>query len=203
MSKRVTRIDELARDIPPARDLWPGISAAIEAERIAGAPAQPQARQRYHKRKGMVEPVFSHLRGQQGLNRFRRRGLAKVGLEFRLHIMAYNLARAVVDAVSYTRADLHAIAGLVAGFGLAGHRAEIVVLRAACALAAFEERGSVTDGDVLRVVPMALAHRLGSHETPGIPAVVPDAHDLAVRLEAARGEGSAQVAEKKTAPAIG
>ena len=46
MSKRVTRIDELARDIPPARDLWPGISAAIEAERIAGAPAQPQARRR-------------------------------------------------------------------------------------------------------------------------------------------------------------
>jgi transposase len=69
-------------------------------EGLAEVMAQPQARQRYHKRKGMVEPVFSHLRGQQGLNRFRRRGLAKVGLEFRLHIMAYNLARAVVAVCS-------------------------------------------------------------------------------------------------------
>lgn len=30
--RRVTRLDELARDVPPARDLWPGISAAIAAE---------------------------------------------------------------------------------------------------------------------------------------------------------------------------
>ncbi len=27
--RRVTRLDELARDVPPARDLWPAISAAI------------------------------------------------------------------------------------------------------------------------------------------------------------------------------
>jgi len=31
MNRRVTRIDELARDIPPPRDLWPAISAAIAA----------------------------------------------------------------------------------------------------------------------------------------------------------------------------
>ncbi len=29
MSKRVNRIDELSKDIPPARDLWPSIAAAI------------------------------------------------------------------------------------------------------------------------------------------------------------------------------
>lgn len=43
MNRRVTRIDELARDIPPPRDLWPSISAAIAAEaqssRDAAAPA--------------------------------------------------------------------------------------------------------------------------------------------------------------------
>jgi hypothetical protein len=33
MNRRVTRIDELARDIPPPRDLWPGISAAIQDSR--------------------------------------------------------------------------------------------------------------------------------------------------------------------------
>ena len=29
MSKRVNRIDELSKDIPPTRDLWPAIAAAI------------------------------------------------------------------------------------------------------------------------------------------------------------------------------
>ena len=56
---------------------------------------QPQARERYIKRQAMVEPVFSHLRYRQGLNRFRRKGLTGVRLEFSLHAMAYNLSRAV------------------------------------------------------------------------------------------------------------
>ena len=44
----------------------------------------------------MVEPVFSQLRGRQGLQRFRRNGLSAVRVEFALHAMAYNLGRAVV-----------------------------------------------------------------------------------------------------------
>lgn len=54
-----------------------------------------QARAIFSKRKAMVEPVFSHLREQQGLNRFRRKGLKLVKREFALHVMAYNLSRAV------------------------------------------------------------------------------------------------------------
>jgi hypothetical protein len=50
MNRRLTRIDELARDIPPVRDLWPaiekGIAAAIEAGRATGAPPQPKAGRR-------------------------------------------------------------------------------------------------------------------------------------------------------------
>lgn len=57
--------------------------------------AQPEQRARYVKRQGMVEPVFSQLRGRQGLNRFRRKGLKAVRLEFALHAMAYNLGRAM------------------------------------------------------------------------------------------------------------
>jgi transposase len=56
---------------------------------------QQQARAAFGKRKAMVEPVFSHLRGQQGLSRFRRTGLKAVKREFALHVMAYNLSRAV------------------------------------------------------------------------------------------------------------
>lgn len=56
--------------------------------------SQRPARRRYAKHQAWVEPVFSALRLRQGLNRFRRKGLAKVRLEFRLHVMAYNLSRA-------------------------------------------------------------------------------------------------------------
>ena len=58
--------------------------------------ATPKAQSRYLKRQGMVEPVFGHLRERQGLNRFRRKGLSGVRLEFALHALAYNLSRAVV-----------------------------------------------------------------------------------------------------------
>ncbi len=57
---------------------------------------QAQAQQRYLKRQGMVEPVFSQLKCRQGLRRFRRRGLQAVRCEFALHALAYNLSRAVV-----------------------------------------------------------------------------------------------------------
>lgn len=56
---------------------------------------QPAARARYNKRQGMVEPVFGDLRETQGLRRFRRRGRKKVRAEFVLHVVAYNLRRAL------------------------------------------------------------------------------------------------------------
>ena len=48
----------------------------------------PQARRIFSQRKAIVEPVFSSLRSQQGLNRFRKR-------EFALHVLAHNQSRAV------------------------------------------------------------------------------------------------------------
>ncbi|PAV08422.1 hypothetical protein CBG25_03900, partial [Arsenophonus sp. ENCA] len=57
--------------------------------------ATPESKKILNQRKSMVEPVFSALRGIQGLERFRRKGLLAVKLEFTLHAMAYNLSRAV------------------------------------------------------------------------------------------------------------
>jgi hypothetical protein len=37
MTRSIKRLDELARSVPPARDLWPAISAAIEADKAANA----------------------------------------------------------------------------------------------------------------------------------------------------------------------
>jgi hypothetical protein len=54
-----------------------------------------QARRIFTQRKAMVEPVFASLRCRQGLNRFRRRGLKAVTCEFALHVLAYNLSKAI------------------------------------------------------------------------------------------------------------
>jgi len=62
-------------------------------EEVRGVMKQPWAQQQYRRRKGMVEPVFGELKHRQGLQRFRRRGLQKVRLEFSLHAMTHNLKR--------------------------------------------------------------------------------------------------------------
>ena len=56
---------------------------------------KPEVRQRYLKRQGMVEPVFSHLKCRQGLRRFRRKGFKAVHCEFALHAITYNPSRVV------------------------------------------------------------------------------------------------------------
>jgi hypothetical protein len=56
---------------------------------------QKQAKARFSSRQAWVEPVFSVLRGNQNLNRFRRKGLAGVRVEFGLHVLAYNIGRLI------------------------------------------------------------------------------------------------------------
>jgi hypothetical protein len=56
--RRINRIDELAQSVPPARDLWPAIAAALEAEKAAAglAGAAPR-RQRWLPAAGMAAAV--------------------------------------------------------------------------------------------------------------------------------------------------
>jgi hypothetical protein len=54
--RRVNRIDELAQSLPPARDLWPGIAAAIEADRAASVVSVPR-RTRWLPAAGMAAAV--------------------------------------------------------------------------------------------------------------------------------------------------
>ena len=57
---------------------------------------QKQVKARYSCcRQAWVEPVFSVLRGNQNLNRFRRKGLDGVRVEFGLHVLAYNIGRLI------------------------------------------------------------------------------------------------------------
>jgi hypothetical protein len=55
--RHVNRLDELAQDIPPARDLWPSIAAAIEAERGTGSIRPAQRRSRWLPAAGMAAAV--------------------------------------------------------------------------------------------------------------------------------------------------
>jgi hypothetical protein len=55
-TRRVKNIGELAQNLPPPRDLWPAISAAIEADNSAGTPviAGVQRRSRWLPAAGMA-----------------------------------------------------------------------------------------------------------------------------------------------------
>ena len=62
-------------------------------EKVVARMKQDGAKQLYTSRAGLVEPVFSMLRGLQQFNRFRHRGLASVRLEFSIQALAYNINR--------------------------------------------------------------------------------------------------------------
>ena len=53
----------------------------------------PAGQKIYRQRKAIVEPVFGVLKQQRGLRQFRLRGLDRVGIEFTLAAIGYNLSR--------------------------------------------------------------------------------------------------------------
>ncbi len=95
-------IDAYIPDSNLARELNLGKRARGVGSRPVRSPVIKAMRQKlrsaegratYDRRKGMVEPVFGTLKAQRNLARFRLRGLAKVGIEFTLACLAYNLTR--------------------------------------------------------------------------------------------------------------
>jgi Mg-chelatase subunit ChlI len=69
-------------------------------------------------------------------------------------------ARMLVDQVGYTQRNLLSIAALTASLNVEGHRADLVILKAARAHAAFEGRKSITDRDIALAAELALPHRI-------------------------------------------
>lgn len=69
-------------------------------------------------------------------------------------------ARKIVDEVKHTRQDLRLIASIMSEMRVDGHRADLVVLKAARAHAAYEGRKSITDHDIALAVRLAIPHRL-------------------------------------------
>src|SRR5512144_1650759 len=69
-------------------------------------------------------------------------------------------ARTMVEEVTYTRRDLLSIAALTASLNVDGHRADLVILKAARAHAAYENRTAITDRDIALAAELALPHRI-------------------------------------------
>lgn len=70
-----------------------GRARAPEMKRMRAKFRTPEGRARYAQRKGMVEGPFGTLKTERDLARFRLRGLEKVGIEFSLSAIGYNLTR--------------------------------------------------------------------------------------------------------------
>lgn len=93
-------IDVYVPDSVQARELNRGkrvVGAAPvrhpEHRRMRQKLRDPAGRAIYQRRKAIVEPVFGVLKEQRGMRQFRRRGLAKVAVEFALAATAFNLTR--------------------------------------------------------------------------------------------------------------
>src|SRR5512146_1461829 len=70
------------------------------------------------------------------------------------------LGRELVGQVTHTSRDLLSIAALTSSLNVDGHRADLVILKAARAQAAFEGRTKINDHDIALAAELALPHRI-------------------------------------------
>ncbi len=101
-------------------------------------------------------------------------------------------ARQMVDRVRYSRRDLLTIAALTASLHVDGHRADLVILKAARAHAAFEGRDRIADRDIAIAAELALPHRMkrGPFEQAELSL-----DELQQRIEQARGQAAGEEQE--------
>ncbi len=98
-------------------------------------------------------------------------------------------ARTLVSKVTYSSRDLLSIAALTASLNVDGHRADLVILKAARAQAAFDGRTAINDMDIALAAELALPHRVNS--TPfGQAGMTPT--QLQERIEELRGQAIAE-----------
>lgn len=103
-------------------------------------------------------------------------------------------ARELVDKVTHTSRDLLSIAALTASLNVDGHRADIVILKAARAQAAFEGRTKINDHDIALAAELALPHRI--KRTPFQQAEM-TTEQLQERIEQLAGQSMPAEAEEE------
>lgn len=103
--------------------------------------------------------------------------------------------RELVNQVTYTSQDLLSIAALTASLNVDGHRADLVILKAARAQAAFEGRTKINDHDIALAAELALPHRI--KRTPFQQAEI-TSDQLQERIEQLAGQSVPSEAEEKS-----
>ena len=104
-------------------------------------------------------------------------------------------ARELVDKVTHTSRDLLSIAALTASLNVDGHRADLVILKAARAHAAFEGRTKINDHDIALAAELALPHRI--KRTPFQQAEM-TTEQLQERIEQLAGQSMPSETEEKS-----
>ena len=92
-----------------------------------------------------------------------------------------------MNNVTYTRRDLLSIAALTASLNVDGHRADLVILKAARAHAAYEDRTAITDRDIALAAELALPHRI-KHDPFHQAEISPE--QLQERIEQLQGQSA-------------
>jgi Mg-chelatase subunit ChlI len=103
-------------------------------------------------------------------------------------------ARELVGEVTHTSRDLLSIAALTASLNVDGHRADLVILKAARAQAAFEGRTKINDHDIALAAELALPHRI--KRTPFQQAEI-NSEQLQERIEQLAGQSMPSEAEEE------
>ncbi|HET9587585.1 MAG TPA: ATP-binding protein [Anaerolineales bacterium] len=103
-------------------------------------------------------------------------------------------ARELVGQVTHTSRDLLSIAALTASLNVDGHRADLVILKAARAQAAFEGRTKINDHDIALAAELALPHRI--KRTPFQQAEI-NSEQLQERIEQLAGQSMPSEAEEE------
>ncbi len=102
-------------------------------------------------------------------------------------------ARELLPQVKYSQSDLATIATMMGELRVDGHRADLVVLKAARAHAAFEGHTRLSDRDILLAAELALPHRLKRHPLQKAEVTL---GDLSERLAEARVQNPAEVEQE-------
>ena len=132
-----------------------------------------------------------NLAFEQDADAFRKKWLSKED-ELSHQI---ELGRELVGQVTHTSRDLLSIAALTASLNVDGHRADLVILKAARAQAAFEGRTKINDHDIALAAELALPHRI--KRTPFQQAEM-TTEQLQERIEQLAGQSVPSEAEEES-----
>ncbi len=107
-------------------------------------------------------------------------------------------ARGLVGRVGYTSRDLLIIADLTAKMRVDGHRADLVILKASRAQAAFEGREAITPHDIALAAELALPHRVKAGPFRQSEMGVAQLEEQIEQLKGAASEGAPSEEDKES-----